>query len=337
MSLKEWIDDGDKYALVGLSVKTVSDIPHGKIAPHLWALTQSHLEFPNEWAEWLGSIRAEDVADSNLLLLSRQPSQKPEVFDDENKQLQHLVGLFYVGLLLSSTFATSHKPVLLTGSRRGDEIGIRQAGDFEAPVPCEFRPYPDISARELEDGARVGLKIQAMEEARGRWRFFRVLHLYQETRAVPDLLERIHQYTRCIDGLILPDPGRTKQQFKRRTELFIGPRHHELMGDIYEVRSAVEHLHVNRYLEEFNREVRLDLLQKEAIAEHVARTSLFRIIDDPALWPYFSDAASLARFWAMSEQEQRALWGEPRNINEALEGYEPNYISDAMLGKRESF
>ena len=206
MSLKEWIDDGDKYALVGLSVKTVSDIPHGKIAPHLWALTQSHLEFPNEWAEWLGSIRAEDVADSNLLLLSRQPSQKPEVFDDENKQLQHLVGLFYVGLLLSSTFATSHKPVLLTGSRRGDEIGIRQAGDFEAPVPCEFRPYPDISARELEDGARVGLKIQAMEEARGRWRFFRVLHLYQETRAVPDLLERIHQYTRCIDGLILPDP-----------------------------------------------------------------------------------------------------------------------------------
>ena len=107
------------------------------------------------------------------------------------------------------------------------------------------------------------------------------------------------------------------------------------MGDIYEVRSAVEHLHVNRYLEEFNREVRLDLLQKEAIAEHVARTSLFRIIDDPARWPYFSDAASLARFWAMSEQEQRALWGEPRNINEALEGYEPNYISDAMLGKRE--
>ena len=44
---------------------------------------------------------------------------------------------------------------------------------------------------------------------------------------------------RCIDGLILPDTGKTKQQFKSRTELFIGPRHHELMGDIYDLRSAV--------------------------------------------------------------------------------------------------
>jgi hypothetical protein len=335
MSLKDWVDDGEKYALVGLSVKTADDFPHGKIAPHLWVLSQSRLEFPEEWTEWLGSIRAEDVADSNLLLLSKQPSQQPDVLDGENKRLQRLVSLFYVGLLLSSTFATSHKPVLLTGARRGDEMGIRQAGDFEAPVPCEFRPYPEISARELEDGARLGLKIQEMEQTRGRWRFFRVLQLYQETRAVPDLLERIHQYARCIDGLILPDPGRTKQQFKSRTELFIGPRHHELMGDIYDVRSAVEHLHVNRYLEEFNREVRLDLLQKEAIAEYMARTSLSRIIDNPALWPCFSNTASLERFWAMSSQERQASWGEPQDINDALEGYEPKYISDAMLGKHE--
>jgi hypothetical protein len=42
--------------------------------------------------------------------------------------------------------------------------------------------------------------------------------------------------------------------------LFIGPRHHDLIGDIYDIRSAVEHLHENKYLGEFNREVRLDLL-----------------------------------------------------------------------------
>jgi hypothetical protein len=35
----------------------------------------------------------------------------------------------------------------------------------------------------------------------------------------------------------LPDPGKTKQKFKSRTELFIGPRHHDMMGEIYDVRS----------------------------------------------------------------------------------------------------
>jgi hypothetical protein len=42
----------------------------------------------------------------------------------------------------------------------------------------------------------------------------------------------LHQYCRCIEGLILPDPGNTKKQFRSRTELFIGPKHHVLMGEL---------------------------------------------------------------------------------------------------------
>ena len=37
----------------------------------------------------------------------------------------------------------------------------------------------------------------------------------------------------------------------------------------------------------------------------------------------------------MGAQERQALWGEPQSINDALEGYEPEYITDAMLGKEE--
>lgn len=91
----------------------------------------------------------------------------------------------------------------------------------------------------------------------GTWRLFRGLHIYTEARANGDILERLHQYSRCIDGLILPNAGETKRQFKSRTELFIGPRHHDMMGEIYDIRSAVEHLHENRYLEGFDRATRL--------------------------------------------------------------------------------
>ena len=59
----------------------------------------------------------------------------------------------------------------------------------------------------------------------GDWRLRRTLqYLYWRHVRLQDTLDRLHQYCRCIDGLILPDAGETKRQFKSRTELFIGPR-----------------------------------------------------------------------------------------------------------------
>lgn len=112
----------------------------------------------------------------------------------------------------------------------------------------------------------------------GHWRFFRTLSLHTEARTIADILDRLHQYCRCIEGLILPKPGKTERQFKSRTELFIGSLHHDMIGEICDVRSAVEHPHENRYLESFDRQIRLDLLKKEAITEHIARSAIARIV-----------------------------------------------------------
>jgi hypothetical protein len=262
-------------------------------------------------------------------------SERPGALDGENQSLQHLVSLFYVGLLLTSTFSTAHKPVVLTGSRRNGEVDIRQQADFEVPVGREFKPYSALTAADVETGARIAGKIKAIEETSlsgGHWRFFRVLHLYQETRTARDILEQLHQYSRCIDGLILPSIGETKRQFKSRTELFIGPRHHDLMGEIYDVRSAVEHLHENKYLEGFNREARLDLLKKKTIVEHVARTSINRIIENPALWSHFANTTSLDAFWSLPDTERKRIWGEPIDPMAGLTGYDPKYIHNGVLG-----
>jgi hypothetical protein len=156
---------------------------------------------------------------------------------------------------------------------------------------------------------------------------------YQETRANQDILERIHQYSRCIDGLILPDAGKAKQQFKSRTELFIGPKHHDMMGEIYDVRSAVEHLHENRYLEVFDRETRLGLLKKEAVVEHIARAALSRIIGDKMLWPHFANTKSLANFWTLSHVKRQNIWGNTISPQEALADSYPTYIHDGLLGQ----
>jgi hypothetical protein len=330
-----WIDDGEKYALVGLSVKVEDDIPFQQFKSYLWASAETTFYIPAHWREWLGSIRTEEVDDCNLFLLSKLHSLRPEVLDDENKKLQQRVSYFYSGLLLASTFAPAHKPVMLTGSRRVGEIDIRQQQDFDSPIPCLFRPYPPVVSEDIRLAAQLGEKLGALAAAPptgGPWRLFRTLHIYTESRTTADILDRLHQYSRCIDGLILPNAGETKRQFKSRTELFIGPRHHDLMGEIYEVRSAVEHLHENQYLESFDRETRLDLVKKEAIAEHIARSALARIVEDSNLWPHFANTSALGKFWALGAAERRQIWGEPIDPADALADFDPRYIHNGHLG-----
>jgi len=330
-----WIENGEKYAVVGLTIRFEGHLPPGKITPNLWVLADTKFDVPSHWQDWLGSIRAQEVGDCNLFLLSKLASSTPAVMDAENQKLQQRASNFYVGLLLASNFAPAHRPVLLTGSRRDGEIDIREQKDFDSPVLCPFRPNPPVGPENIRLAAKLGENLDALATAPlpgGHWRLFRTLNIYTEARTIRDILDRVHQFCRCIDGLILPDAGRSKRQFKSRTELFIGPRHHPLMGELYDIRSAVEHLHENRYLECFDHATRLDLLKKEAMVEHVARTSLARILGDETLWPRFASTPALAKFWALTPDERRRIWGDPIDPLDAIAAFDPKNIHDGLLG-----
>jgi hypothetical protein len=139
-----WIGDGEKYALVGLSVKLEGPISTGEVAPHLVVLADLKFDIPAHWREWLGTVRAEQVDDCNLLLVSKHSSSRPEVLDDENQRLQHRVFNFYTGLVLASTFATAHAPVMLTGARRSGEVA-------SASSPGSGSTQPDSKRRPSSD------------------------------------------------------------------------------------------------------------------------------------------------------------------------------------------
>lgn len=331
-----WIDDGEKYALVGLEVKLEGTVPPQQVESDLWVLTGTTFDVPSQWREWLGSVRTDEVAGSNLFLVSKLGSATPGVLDGENQALQRRVRHFYVGLLLSAMFSPSHEPVMLTGARQDGAIDIRQQSNLGLPAPQVFRRYPALVADDIVRAAQLGRKLDAMDPESvpgGLWRFFRTLNIYVETRSISELLDRIHQYCRCIDGLILPSIGKTRQQFKSRTELFIGQGHHDLMGALYDIRSHVEHLHENRYLEIFDRDVRLDLVKKEAIIEYIARTALAQIVSQDTLWRHFGNTVALEKFWVLSPDERREMWGEPVDPMASVAEFDPKYLHDGILGK----
>jgi hypothetical protein len=326
---------GDKFAVVALDVKTEGGIPTGELAQGLWLLEGAAFPIPEHWSKWLGSIRMEELAGADIFLLSKLRSARPDVLDDENGKLKQTVWHFYVGLLLASRFAPAHAPVLLTGAHNGQDLSVRQQQDIDAPQPCTFRYYPPVMGNEFSLAARLGSAIEAITNhdiTGGHWRLFQALTIYVEARSKIRPLDRIHQYSRVIEGLIAPDQGETKRQFKSRTELFVGPKLHKEFGRIYDIRSDVEHLHEERRLVPFDRAARVELVKSEAIIEYVARSALQRIILTPALWPHFANLTALEAFWGLQTSERAALWGPPIEALAALSDFDAVLMSDAELG-----
>jgi hypothetical protein len=95
-----WISEGEKYALLAMSVKLDDAVKPGQIGPALWILANQRFDLDSFWRDWLGTVWAEHLDDCNLLLVSKVQSQRPDVLDAENQALQRRVSEFYVGLLL---------------------------------------------------------------------------------------------------------------------------------------------------------------------------------------------------------------------------------------------
>ena len=236
-----WIEDGEKFVLIGLKIKLDGQNVGGQIAPNFWALSDTTFSVPTHWRTWLGSMRADRVEECNLFLLSKLRSTTPDVLDEESERLSRRVQHWYYGLLLASTFASRHRPVILKGYRLNGEISIRQQMDLDNPITQVG--FPSLDLEDIALAARLGQNLELLTTCPpngGCWRLNRTLIVYLQTRSTTDHLDRIHQYCRCVEGLILPGPGNTKSQFKSRTELFIGPRHHNRMGHTYDVRSAAQ-------------------------------------------------------------------------------------------------
>lgn len=332
----DWLNENEKYAAFTLEVK-LEDGAASARSGDVALIVGGQFPLDEHWRGWMGSVAVEHVEDANLFLVASMPSAAPGILDAESAVLKQRAYNTYVGLQLVSRFAPAHKPMLILGGLESGELTVRSLDEFDVPVPSIAVPYPEVTMDELHRAVAVGANLHAITTADipgGYWRLFRTLRIYTESRTNRDLVERVHQFSRCIDGLILPAIGETKKQFKSKTELFIGPGHADLMGEIYDLRSADEHLNDNKYFEEFDREVRLGGVKKELVVEYIARTALARIIGTPALWPHFANHDALYAFWKLEPAARRAIWGEPIDLAVATADFEPHYINDAALGRK---
>lgn len=317
------VDVGEKYALIALNAATDIQSPVD-LGSGISALPEGSFELPEHWKEWLGSMRAKAIEESSLFLIIKVKSARPEVLDGENLDLMRKAANLYWGLLASDRMALEGAGTKVTGANRGDGPDVRQIAELHPYVRVAGLMPKGVTEAHLRRARALAFNLQELLAMPGMLRMKLAMSTFMLAFTEGDLGERIHQFVRAVDGLTRVWNGR---EFKEKSTLLVGPTHQDLCGQLYTVRSSVEHFH--------NPDSRLDALPprdaqiracRYAIAaEALARHCLTHLVENKQLWPHFTDD-QVESFWKRPIDEQRQIWGPAFDLTSALAEFEPDWV-----------
>lgn len=307
-----------KFALLTFNNVYV-DLPSAafRLSDGTWAMPGLPVSDLGIWKKWIGSIRMERLEKANLVLVVEDPSANTEILDAVHKRLgDDLSRLFNLVHLRSGIECESTD--LLCGPSEQGVPGIRQMSQLPTFYPSNGYQRAPITKEWLEDA--LALRAGVMEMEADKTQFRRVI------RGLNTLLkglqetgqDRLHQFVRSLEALILPDIGKTEKQFVHRCQTFARASDdtRTLLLEAFKMRSNTEHLHPwDETVQNYPADQREDVCwHRTRQIEHLACAAYSRLLRDAALWEHFWTDAAIAAFWKLPDNQQRALWGKPLDI-----------------------
>lgn len=196
------------------------------------------------WKEWIGSIRMERLGRANLVLFREEPSDDPEILDAVHQRLDNDLSLLFYMLHLRSGIEVADGADLLCGSSINGVPGIRQMSQMPAFYQSKGWKRAPVTTAWLEDAISLRAGVAAMDAYKTQFR--RVIRglntLFNGLKETGQ--DRLHQFVRSLEALILPDIGRTEKQFVHRCQTFTraGDDTRDLLVEAFAMRSDTEHL-----------------------------------------------------------------------------------------------
>ena len=239
------------------------------------------------------------------------------------------------GLMLAGNLNVVATPILMGGAFQPDGLAIRSIADLRLPLIPAGVDYDNVTADMIALAYVHSMGRTNFEKTTKYDRIARVLFIYDNAVVTQSVHERLHQFCRCIEGFILPNVGKTEKQFVSRTELFVGPSHHDTMRVLYRMRSKVEHMHEYDWPSELaERDRRLLVLRRAALVQEIARQCISRFLVAEDVWPYYSSPDQLANFWALSSLDRQRLWGPSFDLHAIDSKFDAAEFVDEQLGLR---
>ena len=277
------------------------------------------------WETWLGSIRSERLESANLVLLVEEPSDTPWGLGAVHKSLSYDLGLLYFMLYLG--FGVEILEYEGADRLAGSSVnGVPEILEVER-MPRFYRsqgsPRVPITQDWLEGTLDLRAGFKEMEARRPQFRrIIRGLNTLSKGQREQTGQDRLHQFVRSLEALILPEKGKTRKQFAHRCQTFAraGGDTQTLLLEAFDMRSATEHL--NRWYEPvqcYPRGKREAVcLKRTRQVERLACDAYSRLLGNPALREHFRTKHAIAKFWKLPDSRRCELWGAPLDVAKDL-------------------
>ena len=319
MSLPSDMSKNEKFSAITLHESTSDLTSTVKISPHL----SFHHVFPYKigpnWVNWLGTLHSTEILKADMVLLATLPSSKPGILDDENEKVistvtKLLYSLFVVGVPGYSRLN------LLTGGIIEGEPEVRQVSKMPTFYAVSGERALRVDKSDAEEAGRIFKTLdQIYTVPKGYDALRRGFKIFLKAIAERLHYDRVHQFVRSLEAIILAERGRTQKQFKHRCQTFSIPSSdtYNTLGTLYEFRSRVEHLQDWDELlgggaqTELEESANYRCRQVEALARHTYR----KILTTPSILKHFETPATLEHFWKNCKDDDRIkIWGEQFNL-----------------------
>ena len=291
-----------------------------------WVLPQVPVtDDQGAWAKWLGSIRWSRVREANLVLLAEQPAKYPEILGADHLHLSADLGRLFCLLHLSPAIESPAgvRAGLLTGSsvnRIPEVLAVKEMPEFYRSEGSQQVPMTrDLLERSLAH--RTGHAEMRAAEA-GFDRVLRGLGTLMKGKKEESGGDRLHQFVRSLEALVLPKQGKSRKQFGHRCQAFgLGGITKPTLLQAYDMRSAIEHLH--RWDEPVKRDASDEretlCWQRTRQIEQLACDAYSRLLSNSELREHFRTDDAIRQFWKkLSDGQRSELWGPAVGIEEQL-------------------
>lgn len=273
--------------------------------------------------ETLGSLDHEKLTNSNFLILATAPTTTPKHGNDDNERLiERTLHLFH-GILMHGV--PHHEDgLLISGANVDDRVEVHTLQPL--PTYYSWRHHllkngpDDLDEKTIKSAGVVAQGLSFVESQSGDFcRLKRGIHAWVRAVQERSYFDRLHEFVRATEARLKPKQGETRKQFiYNRCKTLAGDDQQtgNLLGEIYDLRSAAEHLNdwgtVLASIPQTEREQHAG--QRAFQAEFLAGRSYIRLLSRTDLREHFRSDDKIERFWKLENTERQQCWGSPVNL-----------------------
>jgi hypothetical protein len=330
-----------KFACYGLTTRTSGEFDQPLLFDDgLYASATPPFFIDDWWREQLGELEMRRINECSLFItaISADPSA------DERFLLRCVSSSYYALLCQGVGYSPcGHRPegMLLAGENTSDGMRVGSIGSLNA----HYEPPKVRSASVRQEHFKVsvdiskGIKTIFGEDVEAPWQRDRedYLRLRKGFNSLLDGVKhpqahiRLHQFVRALEAVIKPKQGEALKKFIYRCQFFAGrtTQDQKLLGELYEMRSAAEHLNpISDKLSEYPKHERDNLkLLRTYQAELLAGFVYRKVFTQAGMLGHFKSDESIVNFWQQQANDLITFWGNTINLFDAPKGRFFDYLS----------